>query len=153
MDKKKQIELSRRIVQEGMNRRRTERQMEEFEAKMIRFVNENAYTAELEKRISDAVRKERAIHKAQISERAKRKAAAKQRRKDTALGCLIFLIYANILSWLTTWTHLPVWAAALYIAFGALFLFLYVCMLYSHPNRTKKEVKTNHGRNQRNHRH
>lgn len=153
MDKKKQIELSRRIVQDGMNRRRTERQMERFESKMIQFVNENAYAAELENRISYVVRKELAIRNAMIAERAKRKAATKQRRKDTALGCLAFLTYANTLSWLTTWTPLPVWAAVLYIACGAMFLILYVCNLYTHPNRTKKEVKTNHGRNQRNPRH
>ncbi len=121
---------NRKIVQDGLDRRRLEAKLDAFEDEMIQRCNEHCYDAHLQKMADDAVKINRECQKAKIVSRAEVKRIANQRRKDTAIGCLAFSVYAIVLFWLTTCTYLPLWAAIMYTAGGAVLLALYICRLH-----------------------
>lgn len=134
MDRVMQFDINRRVVLDGLNRRAMERAavekeatLDAFEDAMIHRVNENCEGANWQRRFDDTIRLDREVISARVDQRAKSKAEREQIRKDTKLGCMIFLIYGIVIAWLTSWTHLPIWAAVLYIALGVPFLLLYVC--------------------------
>ena len=117
---------NRKIVQDGLDRRRMESQLDAFEEQMIQRVNENCDNANWQRKFDDTARLDMEAINARVTQRAESKTASKQVRQDTRIGCLIFLIYSIVITWLTSWTHLPVWAAVMYIAAGAFFLVLYL---------------------------
>lgn len=134
MDREMQFEINRRVVQEGLNRRAEERQaaqkeaeLNAFEDEMILHINKNYDESSIKRHLDDTARLDLEAVNARMSERAEKNAEIKQIRKDSRIGSLIFAIYSIVIVWLTTWTHLPVWVAVLYIAMGAFFLFLYMC--------------------------
>ena len=133
------MEANRRIVQEGLDRRRLESQLDAFEDAMIQRVNEKCDTAGWQRKFDDTARLEREAINARIAQRAEHKTESKQARQDTRIGCLIFLIYGIVIAWLTSWTHLPVWAAIIYIAAGAFFLVLYLVNVHGFPYMEDKK--------------
>lgn len=124
------MEANRRIVQEGLARRRREHQLDAFETAMIQRCNEHYYHADLQRKMDDTTRIGRELCAARIVARAERRAVGKRIRKDTALGCLSFFAASVVTMWLTTWTNLPVWAAVTFIVSMALFLAAYICDLH-----------------------
>ena len=124
------MDANRRIVQEGLDRRKLETRLDAFENDMIQRVNENCDNAEWQRRFDDTARLDAELCKARALARAEHQSAVRQMRKDTALGCLIFFAYVVVLICLTGWTYLPVWAAGMYIAGGALFLAMYLCRVH-----------------------
>ena len=133
MDKEKQFCINRRVVLDGLNRRAEERaeaereaNLDAFEDAMIHRINENCEGASWQRHFEDTARLNLDEINARIKKRAEDKAKADEIRKDTRLGVLIFVIYGIVVAWLTSWTHLPVWTAILYILAGSLFLLLYV---------------------------
>lgn len=146
MDREMQFEINRRVVQEGLNRRAEERQaaimeaaLDAFEDEMILHINKNYDEASLTRHIDDTARLDLEAVNARMNERAEKNAEIKQIRKDSRLGRLIFTVYAIVIAWLTTWTHLPVWVAVLYIVMGAFFLFLYMCDVHGAFERGGKK--------------
>lgn len=134
MDREMQFDINRRVVLDGLNRRAEERAavereatLDAFEDAMIHRINENCDGAIWKRHFADTIRLDREAISARIDKRAENKAKAEQIRKDTRLGVLIFVIYGIVIAWLTKVSHLPVWAAVLYIALGVPFLLLYVC--------------------------
>lgn len=127
------MEANRRYVQECLDRRKLDQQLEEFEDSMIQRVNENCDNACWQRHFEDTARLDREAINARMNKRAEDKAESEIVRKDTRLGVLIFVIYGIVIAWLTSWTHLPVWAAIMYIASGALFLVLYLINVHGFP--------------------
>lgn len=117
---------NKRIVQEGLDRRKLERQMDAFEDAMLRRINENHDNAVWQRQSDKAMRHSREECNTRIAARAEAAAVARQMRKDTALGCLSFFAYVVVMLMLTAWTAFPVWAAATFIVCGAPFLGLYL---------------------------
>lgn len=141
MDREMQFCINRQVVLDGLNRRAEERAaaekeatLEAFEDAMIHRINENYEGASWQRHFEDTTRLDREVINARIDKRAENKAKAEQIRKDTRLGVLIFVIYGIVVAWLTSWTHLPAWAAILYILSGSLFLFLYLLDLHGLRN-------------------
>ena len=120
---------NRRIVQDGLNRRKLERQLDAFEDEMIERCNEHFEDAYWQR----VAQFDREKCKARIVARAEQKAAADRLRKDIALACLIFFTFAVVMLQLATWTPLPIWAALILVAFGALFLVSYLRDPYGFP--------------------
>lgn len=130
---------NRRIVQEGLDRRRLERQLNTFEDDMLRRINENHDNAIWQRQSDKAQAFLRETRKARIVARAEAKAIARQMRKDTALLCLSFVAYAAVMLLLTAWTSFPAWGAAAFIAGGVLFLAAFLCRLHDlHSMEDKK---------------
>lgn len=130
---------NKRIVQEGLDRRKLERQLNAFEDDMLRRINENHDNA-IWQHHSD---KEQAILRrtcnARIVARAEAAAIARQMRKDTALGCLTFVAYAAVMLSLIAWTPFPIWGAAAFITGGSMFLAAYLYRVHGlHPTEDKK---------------
>lgn len=121
---------NRRIVQEGLDRRKQESQLNAFEDEMLRRINENCENAAWQTRqdIYDRINREGC--KSRIAARAEAAAKTKQRRKDTALGILTLFAHAVVMLWLTTWTYFPIYAAVTLIVGGAMFLALYLCRVH-----------------------
>ena len=132
------MEANRRIVQEGLARRRREHQLDAFEADMIQHCDDHYYHADLQRKMDDTTRIGKELCAARIIARAERRAVSKRIRKDIALGCLSFFAASVVSVWLTTWTHLPIWAAVALIVVMALFLAVYICDLHGFLS---KEVK------------
>ena len=124
------MEANRKYVQEGLDRRRLENQLNAFEDEMFQRINENSEDAVLRNKAQKDAQLARERCKLRIAARAGAAAVAKQKRKDTVIGCLTFFAYAVVMYWLTSWTWLPIWAAAMYIAGGAMFLVLYLCRVH-----------------------
>lgn len=146
MDREMQFDVNRRVVMDGLNRRADERAavereaaLDAFEDAMILRVNKNCDDANWKRHFDDTDRLDLEAINARINKRAEKKAESEQIKKDTRLGNLIFLVYAIVIVWLTYWTHLPVWAAILYVASGALFLFLYMCDVHGILRRGDEE--------------
>ena len=117
---------NRKIVQDGLNRRKLEHQLDAFENTMICRCNEKYDTARIQRLADEAVNRDRMQSKARIAARAEAKAHADRLRKDIALACLIFFVFATVMFQLATWALLPVWAVLILVAFGALFLVSYI---------------------------
>ena len=130
---------NRKIVQDGLNRRRMESQLDAFEEEMIQRVNENCAAADWKRHCDNTANIERELRKARILARAAAKSGAQQDRKDTILGGLIFVIYGIVIAFLACWTYLPVWGAIMYIAVGALFLVLYLIDVHGLPSMENKK--------------
>lgn len=121
---------NRRIVQEHLDRRKIEKQLNTFEDEMIQRVNDNRYNAILQRDCDTALLMEREGSKLRILSRVACRAVREQIRKDTALGCLTYFAYAVVMLWLTRWTYLPVYAAVTCIVGGVLFLAVYLCRVH-----------------------
>ena len=98
------MEANRRIVQEGLDRRKMERQQDIFEDEMIQRVNKNCEDAIWRKKFDTDAKLRREARKCRIVARAEQKAIARRLRNDTALGCLIFLGFSAVMLWLPTGT-------------------------------------------------
>ncbi len=124
------MNANRRIVSEGLSRRKMEKQLDAFEDQMIRRCNERCDAANFDRKMENTLQLEEDLRKARILAREQKRAAAARIRKDTALGILSFFAASVIFLWLTTWTYLPVWAAATLIL-GSLFLLeTFICKLH-----------------------
>lgn len=129
MCREMQFAINRQVVIDGLNRRaeakaaaEREAELEAFEEDMIRRCNDRYEAAHLQQRMDEDVRTCRDRCESNISGRAYIKERKKQLRKDVALSCLIYFAFAVVIFWLTTWTYLPLWGAAAYVAAGAMIL-------------------------------
>lgn len=113
---------NRKIVQDGLNRRKLEHQLDAFEDAMIHGCNEH-YEAAYWQRVA---RHDREKCMNRIKARAEQKAALDSLRKDIALACLIFFAFAVVMLQLANWTPLPIYIALIMIGFGVLFLVSYI---------------------------
>ena len=113
---------NRRIVQDGLNRRKLEHQLDAFEDEMLQGVNEHCVEAYWQ----NVANVDREKCKARIVARAEQKAAADRLRKDIALACLIFFAFASVMLHLAAWTPLPIYMALLMVGFGVLFLVSFI---------------------------
>ena len=120
------MEANRRYVQDGLNRRRQESQLNAFEDAMIRRCNEKHDEACLQERAAAAVNNDRELSKSRIAQRAEEREKTEQTRKDVSLACLIFFAFAVVMLQLATWTLLPTWAALLCVALGVPFLVSFI---------------------------
>lgn len=116
------MEANRRFVQDGLNRRKIEHQLDAFEDDMIQRCNEK-YESVYWKGVA---RLEQEKCKARIVARAEQREKAEQTRKDITLACLIFFAFVVVMLQLTTWTLLPVWASFTLIALGVPFLVSFI---------------------------
>ena len=146
MDKVKQFEINRRVVQDGLKRRAEEREaaeretaLEFYEADMIRFCNDRHEVALVQRKTDDDVRKCFGQCKHNIAGRAKAKAQKQRVQKDTALSSLSYFAYTVLMFWLTTWTYLPVWGAAAAVL-GFLPVLLAHIYLLHNPLSERKEA-------------
>ena len=130
---------NKRIVQEGLDRRKLERQLNTFEDDMLRRINENHDNAIWQGQSDNAQAFLREKCNARIVARAEAAAIARQMRKDTALGCLTFVAYAAVMLSLTAWTSLPVWGAAAFITCGALILVAFLYRLHDLQSMEEKK--------------
>ena len=124
------MEANRKFVQDGLNRRRLDGELDAFEDAMIRRCNEKHYEACLQSQADEAISRNRELSKNRIAERAEkaeRREKAKQTRKDIALACLIFFIFASVMVQLTICTILPVWASIACIDIVIPFLVSFIC--------------------------
>lgn len=130
---------NKRIVQEGLERRKLERQLNTFEDDMLRRINENHDNAIWQHHSDKEQAFLRETCKLRIVARAEAVAIARQMRKDTAIGCLSFVAYAAVMLSLMAWTSLPIWGAAAFITGGALCLAAFLYRVHGlHPMEDKK---------------
>lgn len=116
------MEANRRYVQDGLNRRKLEGELDAFEADMIQRCNENCESAYWK----GVAHHDREKCMARITERAKQREKAKQTRKDITLACLIFFAFATVMFQLAAWTPLPWYASLILVGFGVLFLVSFI---------------------------
>ena len=120
------MEANRKYVQDGLNRRRLEGELDAFEDAMIRRCNEKHYEVCLQSKADEDINRVRELSKSRIAERAERREKAKQTRKDISLACLIFFAFAFVMYELAKWTPVPMCISVLYIILGFLFLVTYI---------------------------
>ena len=113
---------NRKIVQDGLNRRKLEHQLDAFEDAMIYGCNEH-YESAYWQRVA-LLDREKCMNR--IAARAEAKAYADRLRKDITLACLIFFAFAVVMLQLANWTPLPIWAALTCVAMGIPFLVSYI---------------------------
>ena len=116
------MDANRRIVQEGLDRRKLENKLDAFEDEMIRRCNEKHEAARWQRQ----AQLDRELCKARIVARAEQRERAEQIHKDVALACLIFFAFAVVMIHLAAWTPLPMWASLMLVGFGVLFLVAYI---------------------------
>lgn len=116
------MEANRKYVQDGLNRRKLEGQLDAFEDAMIRRCNEKYEAAYW----NGVARRDQEKCMARIAERAEKREKAEQIRKDITMACLIFFAFAVVMLQLATWTPLPMWTAGLCISAGVLFLVSFI---------------------------
>ena len=124
------MNANRRIVSEGLFRRKIEKQLDAFEDQMIRRCNERCDAANFDRKMENTLQLEEDLRKARILAREQKRAAAARIRKDTALGILSFFAASVVSLWLTTWTYLPMWAAVTLILGGLSLLVAFICKLH-----------------------
>lgn len=116
------MEANRRYVQNGLDRRKLEGELDAFEDDMIQRCNENCEAAYWQ----SVARNDRENCKTRIAERAEKREKAKQARKDITLACLIFFAFATVMLQLAAWTPLPWYASLILVGFGVLFLVSFI---------------------------
>ena len=116
------MQANRRYVQDGLNRRKLENQLDTFEDEMIQRCNEHCVAAYW----IGVARRDQEKCKARIEARAEQREKAEQTRKDIVLACLIFFIFAIVMIHLAAWTSLPIYAAMILVGFGVLFLVSFI---------------------------
>lgn len=116
------MEANRRYVQNGLDRRRLEGELDAFEDEMIQRCNEKYETAYWQ----SVSRNDRENCKTRIAERAEKREKAQQVRKDITLACLIFFAFATVMFHLVAWTPLPLWVSLILVGFGVLFLVSFI---------------------------
>lgn len=116
------MEANRRYVQDGLNRRKLENQLDTFEDEMIQRCNERCEAAYWK----GVARRDQEKCQARIAARAEQREKAEQTRKDIILACLIFFAFAVVMLHLAAWTPLPISIALLLIGFGVLFLVSFI---------------------------
>ena len=116
------MQANRRYVQDGLDRRKLENQLDAFEDEMIERCNENHEAAYWK----NVARLDQEKCKARIVARAEQRERAEQIHKDIALACLIFFAFAVVMLHLAIWTPLPFWASLILIGYGVLFLVSFI---------------------------
>lgn len=116
------MDANRKFVQDGLNRRKLEGQLDAFEADMIRRCNEKYEAAYWQRQ----AQLDRCQCEVRIAERAEKREKAEQIRKDITLACLIFFAFAVVMIQLASWTPLPMWTAGLCISAGVPFLVSFI---------------------------
>jgi hypothetical protein len=116
------MEANRRYVQNGLDRRKLEGELDAFEVDMIQRCNENCEAAYWQ----SVARNDQENCKTRIAERAEKREKAKQTRKDITLACLIFFAFATVMFHLAAWTPLPWYASLILVGFGVLFLVSFI---------------------------
>lgn len=127
---RKAMQANRRIVQDGINRRRQEKQLNDFEDAMIRGVNDNYAVAALRREMDAEKQNARVGIEDQIHSRAKKNAKARQRRKNAALSCSIFFNFVALFVLLWEWEYITSLDMALCVTYGIFVLALYTLGLY-----------------------
>lgn len=120
------MEANRRYVQNGLDRRKIEGQLEAFEDAMIQRCNEKHDYACIQSQANAAVNHDRKMSQTRIAARAEQREKAEQIRKDVTLACLIFFAFAVVMFQLAAWTPVPWWASLILVGFGVLFLVSYI---------------------------
>lgn len=115
------MEASRKLVRDGLDRRRQEKRLEAFEKDMLLRLSENCLESRLQHRIGEEIRRENQACRSRINNRMRRKAQKIRVRKDIALAVLAYFASSVIAAWLTTWTHFPPYAAITFIVATAPF--------------------------------
>ena len=130
-------EENKRIVREGLERRKAERReaqeearLEQFERDMIRACNENRANTKIEREAVAADRSSKTQSKARIASRKDAKFRKMERETGTVHAVAIYAVAVAFLFWLTTWTHLPMYAAITCAISFFPFLPIYVSRLY-----------------------
>lgn len=116
------MEANRRYVQDRLDRRKVEGELDAFEDAMIQRCNEK-YDAAYWQSIAERDRKN-CMNR--ITARAEEREKTKQIRKDITLACLIFFAFATVMFQLAAWTPLPWWASLILVGFGVLFLVSFI---------------------------
>lgn len=116
------MEANRRYVQNGLDRRKLEGELDAFEDDMIQRCNENCEAAYWQ----SVARNDRENCKTRIAERAEKREKAKQTRKDITLACLIFFAFATVMLQLAAWTPLPWYASLILVGAGVVFLVSFI---------------------------
>lgn len=117
------MEANRRYVQDGLNRRKLEHQLDAFEDDMIQRCNENYEAAYWQ----NVAKSDQQKCMARIEERAEKREKAEEVRKDISLACLIYFVFAIVLLQLANWSLIPIWTALLCVAMGVPFLVTFIC--------------------------
>ena len=116
------MEANRRYVQDRLDRRKVEGELDAFEAAMIQRCNER-YDAAYWQSIAE---RDRENCRNRIVARAEEREKVKNTRKDITLACLIFFVFAAVMFKLAAWTPLPWWVSLILVSFGVLFLVSYI---------------------------
>jgi len=130
-------EDARRVVNEGLARRKIARQeaekeavLEQYERDMILRCNAHCADTKEQRRLDDTVRLREAQRSA--AEAARKKARAKEQQTDAkaAHTFRLYCVSVIVLFWLTTWTYFPAWAALTTACGLAVFVSAYLFRLY-----------------------
>lgn len=142
----KNREENKRIVREGLDRRKAARleaqneaRLEQFERDMIRACNENSANAKIERMAVAADRSSKTQSRAKIASRKNAKYRKMERENGTIHAVMLYVLAVAGLFWLTTWTHLPAYAAITCAISFFPFLPIYVSRLYE-PIEESMEV-------------
>lgn len=130
-------EEAKRIVSAGLERQRDARQTAEHEARLeryemdqIRGISENCAGARMKREAEERTRQ--SIQQAEARRAAIAQARAEQQRKEDAAmaACRYYGLTCLGILWLTSMTHLPIWAA-ITLALGlGVFPAAYIFRLY-----------------------
>lgn len=116
------MEANRRYVQNGLDRRKLECELDAFEDDMIQRCNEKYEAAYW----NGVARRDQQKCKTRIAERTEKREKTQQIRKDITLACLIFFAFATVMFQFAAWTPLPWWTSLILVSFGVLFLVSFI---------------------------
>lgn len=124
---------NRRIVQDGLARRQEARRQaqveadcEAFENDMFNRLNSNYANAVWQDICGGLLAETQQECRGRINKRAESRTERQERRKDNALGCLVYFAFAVFMFWLTTWTFFPIWGALTFTAGASMILAAYL---------------------------
>ena len=142
-------EENKRIVADGLERRRAERQAaeveawhEDFERDMIAKCNAHGAAAQGNKERRKAANISRIISAERKTAGDEAIATMRQRDKAAIRAVIFYTVIVAVLFQLTEWTPFPIWGAATYTISLAPILYAYVYRLYN-PLKMPREVTDN----------
>ena len=139
-------EENKRIVQEGLDRRKAERmyaeneaRLEQYERDMIRACNKRHADAKIENMAVTADHSCKAQSRARIVSRRDAKYRKMERNNSARHAVMLYVFVIAGLFWLTTWTYMPVWTAATCMVSFLPILLVHLFQLYN-PAKKCREV-------------
>lgn len=141
----KQFETNRRIVRDGLDRRKIERneaRLDAYERDMIRVSNAKCADGRaqraLDERLQEEDRQTTRMHFQRVAARRDARAEAEKRERATVQTVKLFALACIVLTCLTRITYLPVWGAVAASAGLAPLVMAHIYLLHNPPTERKE---------------